>query len=384
MKQEGSLHNSLKATRTRLGLSQQDLAQAAGVTRQTVGGIEVGMYAPSATVALRLARALGCRVEDLFWLEQDLPAVEALAAEGMPAGGPTRVSLAQIGGRWVAHPLLGDEAFRLEMVPTDGIGAREPEARSLRVQLLDDPASLARTVVLAGCTPALSLWARAAERWYPGLRVHWTFANSMLALRALSRGEVHAAGLHLYDAAADDYNTPYVRQMMGGRPPFTPVVLINLGVWEEGLVVPPGNPRRLSRAADLTRPGIRLVNREEGAGARLLLEQLLQQDGVPPAQVSGFDRVAYSHLEVAREVAAGRADAGVSTASVAAAYGLGFVPLRAVRYDLALLKDTLEHEPVRQLLGTLDHRWVRTQLNALVGYNTAHTGEIVAEVARVP
>jgi molybdate-binding protein/DNA-binding XRE family transcriptional regulator len=359
-------------------LSQQDLAAAAGVTRQTVGGIEAGLYAPTAGVALRLARTLGCRVEDLFWLEEDLPTLRAVPTRKVPSGQSVRVALAQIGDHWVAHPLREGNAFRTEMVPCDGIATREAGAGEVPVQLLDDPENLARTVVLAGCTPVLSLWARAAERWHPGLRVHWTFANSAEALDGLRRGEVHAAGLHLHDAATGEYNAPFVRE---ARLPHA-VVLVNLGVWEEGLIVAHGNPRRLARAADLAEPGVTFVNREKGSGSRLLLEAALQEEGVPHEAIGGFDQVVCSHTEVAERVAAGRADAGVSSACVAAAYGLGFVPLREARYDLAFLKEHLEHAPVRQLLGTLDHRWVRSQLNVLGGYNTSRTGEVVAEVSR--
>src|SRR5689334_6786687 len=119
---ESGLANNLKATRTRLGLSQQQLAEAAGITRQTIGGIEAGQYAPSATVALRLAKALGCRMEDLFWLEENLPTIGARPAGIVPPGTRTRVTLAQVNGQWVAHPLVGAKAFREEMVPADGLG----------------------------------------------------------------------------------------------------------------------------------------------------------------------------------------------------------------------------------------------------------------------
>src|SRR5205814_5646561 len=112
---------------------------------------------------------------------------------------------------------------------------------------------------------------------------------------------------------------------------------------------------------DLAQNGLTLINREEGAGSRLLLETLLREAGVSGERVSGYDRAAGSHQEVAVAVASGQADAGVSTASVAAIYGLDFVPLRRVRYDLALLEEYLQQEPVRQLLSTLQHRWVRSQ-----------------------
>ncbi len=387
MKGEGGLRNELRGIRARLGLSQQELAGAARVTRQTISGIEAGLYAPSATVALRIARALGCRVEDLFWLEEELPVVTAHCA-GEAWGAGTPVVLGQVAGRWVAEPLRAERAFRTETVPADGVLAPPDASRhsterpggEIQVRLLDDPEQLARTVLLAGCTPALSLWARAAERWHPGLRVHWSFANSMAALRRLAEGEVHAAGVHLWTGAEGEFNEPFVRRLLPGRA----VTLVNLGVWEEGLLVAPGNPRQLRRGADLAQPDLRIVNREPGAGSRLLVVRLVEADGVPSTAVAGFDRLVPDHLDVARAVAAGEADAGVSTAAVAAAYGLGFVPCRAVRYDLAVLKEYLDLEPLRQLLGTLHHRRVRSQLRMLAGYDTAHTGDVVAETtARV-
>lgn len=380
MKIESELRNQLKAVRTRLGMSQQELATAAGIARQTIGGIEAGNYALSLTVALRLARALGCPVEQLFWLEGEQPTVEAMLIGDIPETADktsmgesrVRVALAQIGGYWVATPLISSGAFRREMIPADGIGTRDPETGRLRVQLLDTPETLADTVMVAGCTPALSLWTRSAERWHPGLRIHWFHANSMTALDHLARGEVHLAGVHLFDPTTGAENAPFVRQAMND----TPCVLVNLGVWEEGLVTAPGNPKKLSGIPDLAQSGVTLVNREAGAGSRLLLDSLLAQAGITPAQITGYDRIVYGHLDIAQEICSGRADAGVSTASVATAYGLSFVPLRQVRYDLALRSESLELAPVQQLLGTLSHRWVRSQLSVLGGYDTTRTGEV--------
>jgi molybdate-binding protein/DNA-binding XRE family transcriptional regulator len=374
MKDGNSLRNQLKAIRTRLGLSQQDLATAAGVARQTIGGIEAELYAPSAAVALRLGRALGCRIEELFWLEDDHTVVEATPASGPLPAGPLRVTLAQVGGRWIAHPLYGEQAFRMEMVPADGVCAPDASGATLAVRLLDEPETLGRTVVLAGCTPVLSLWARSAERWYPGLRIHWTHANSTDALASLARGEVHAAGCHLYDPTTDQHNVPFVQRMLPG----CAVVLVNLGLWKEGLVVLPGNPKRLLRVADLARPEVQLINREVGAGARVLLEGALHAEGISTETIAGYEEVVGSHQAVAATIAAGQADVGVSTAAVAAIYGMDFVPLRQVRYDLALLEETLQYEPMRQLLTTLQHRWVRSQLTILGGYDTTLTGQVTA------
>ncbi|HEY8394861.1 MAG TPA: substrate-binding domain-containing protein [Thermaerobacter sp.] len=376
----GRLRNRVREARLRLGLSQQELAARAGVTRQAIGAIEAGAFAPSTAVALRLARALGCRVEDLFWLDDDAPEIEAEVVQLRPrqvGPGPLRCALARVGGRWVAHPLQGEEAFATELVPADGVARPGPSRSRWRVRLLDRPEDLARTVVIAGCSPELSLWARAAEATHPGLRVRRLVTNSVTALQLLRQGAVHAAGVHLVDPETGEENASFARRILGGQP----AVLIHFGVWEEGLVVAPGNPLGLRGVADLARPGVEIVNREPGAGSRLLLEQYLAQEGVPPAAVAGFDREVSGHLEVARAVAGGQAHAGVSTASVAAAFGLGFVPLRAVRYDLVVRKEYLDEPAVQALLGTLGDPWVRAQLTALGGYDTSRTGEVVGELA---
>jgi molybdate-binding protein/DNA-binding XRE family transcriptional regulator len=377
---EQDLYNNLKQIRLRLGMSQQDLAALAGVSRQTIGGVESGQISPSTTVALRLAKALGCQVEDLFWLEQDTSEIEAIPAQHTPVGELLRLSLAQVGGRWIAYPLLGNDAFRLEMIPSDGEGRRDINAATLKVKVLDDLGKLHNTVVLAGCTPALSLWARAAERWHPGLRVHWTFDNSMSALNRLCRGEVHLAGMHLYDPVTQEHNVSFVQAALQD----TTVVLINLGIWEEGLLTQAGNPLNLKAVEDLTLPGVTIVNREEGAGSRQLLERSLQAAGINHQSVKGFDQIVQGHLEVAHAIAMGEASAGISTASVAAAFGLGFIPLHRSRYDLVVLKSYLEEPPVQQLLSTLGHRRVLSQLQALGGYDTSQTGEVVATIEPVP
>lgn len=375
---------NLRQMRTRLGLNQQELADLAGVTRQTISGAETGQYVPSTAIALRLARILGCTVEELFWLEEAAPVLQAVPAAGL-SDRPTRVRLAQVGGRWIAHPLQGAPAFRTELVPADGVVApsesspgpstanavpSHDQPATLAVRLLDEPEHLAQTVLIAGCDPAVSLWARAAERWHPGLRIDWLWANSTEALGALQRGEVHAAGTHLFDPETGESNLPFVRRLL----PNLPVVLVNLGTWAEGLLLAPGNPKGIKRAQDLTRPDVRIINREAGSGARHLLDAALR--GAP---INGYDQIRYDHQGIAQAVAAGEADAGVSAAPVAAAWGLDFLSLQSVRYDLVIPKTYLTERPVQALLATLSNRWVRAQLEALGGFDTRQTGEIVGE-----
>ncbi|MEH2433018.1 MAG: substrate-binding domain-containing protein [Nostoc sp.] len=377
MKQDSDLRNNLKSIRTRLGMSQQDLANIASVTRQTISGVESGLYAPSVAITLRLAKALGCQVEDLFWLERDLPEIEAVLAKPVPNGQQLRVSVARVGGQWIAYPLIGKDAFRQDMIPADGEGSSQTGTNKVRVRLLDDNLdTLHNTVVIAGCAPVISLWARATERWHPQLRVQYNFANSMAALHSLCRGEAHIAGMHLYDPETGEYNTPFVRDVLAGRE----AVLITLGVWEEGLLLKSGNPMGIRTVSDLVAGGATIVNREIGSGSRMLLEQTLQKEQIPFDAVQGFDNILKTHQDVAQAVVRGVADAGISTASVATAFGLGFIPLHRSRYDLVILKEYLEEAPVQQLLSTLGHRMVHSQFEILGGYDISKIGEVVATV----
>lgn len=387
---EAALQNALKATRTRLGLSQAEVAARAGVARQTVGGIEAALYAPSAAVALRLARALGCRVEELFWLE-DEPAhsLRVTLAHGTSATAE-RFTLAQVEGRWVAHVLSESGAFRFELIPADalarpggkprpgakphkGVGSGASKSPEMDVDLLDSPTALARTVLIAGCSPAISLWTRSAERWHPGLRPAWIFANSTVALQSLARGEVHIAGIHLCDPVTGEENAPFVRETMGA----TATALINFGVWDEGLLLQRGNPLGVKTIEDIANPAVRFLNREPGAGSRLLFDTLLGQAGIPTTVIAGYDAIATSHQAVARAIADGETHAGMGTAAMAQLYNLHFLPLRRVRFDFAVRASSLTHEPVAQLFETLAHKSVRLQLQTLGGYDTGKTGEIV-------
>ncbi len=393
MKLDVNVCNKVKSIRTGLGMSQQDLAKIAGVTRQAISSVESGQCSPSVAVSLRLAKALGCQVEELFWIEENLPEVEALLTKSVPSGQQIPVSLARVGGQLIAYPLVGNDAFRIEMIPVDGSAvaivrqsslASFPEGKApiqastnkVQVRLFDDLSKIHNTVVIAGCTPVISFLAKATERWHPQLRVHYHYANSMTALRSLCRGEVHIAGMHLYAPQTGEYNVPFVREALRGKG----AVLITLGVWQEGLLVQPGNPMGITTVTDLVKLKATIVNREPGCACHLLLERKLEEEGIPLHTVKGFDQIVHDHQSVALSVVSGVADAGVSTASVAATFGLEFISLHQARYDLVILKEYLEESPVKQFLSILGHRQVQSQIEVLGGYDISNIGEVVANI----
>lgn len=370
MKSGVRLHSNLRQVRIGLGLSQQELADRAGISRQAITSIETGVNAPSTIVALRLAQALGRRVEDLFRIDEGEVEIDAIPAQwcGRKHTGP--VTLARVDGRWVAY------ASDSESVPVDGEGEWHAGAGTMSVKVFSDEVFHKPTVVVAGCAPALALWMRAAERWYASARFHSVFANSSQALDALASGEVHAAGVHLYGAGLPQESTPFVGSSMQGRT----AVLVNLGVWNEGLFVKPGNPLRIRGVEDLLEPGVTIVNREAGAGSRKVFERALAEASIPLDRIAGFDRMASSHVEVAQTVAFGQADVGIGPEPVALRYGLEFIPLQEVRYDVVVWRDALESEPLQLLMDTLSQRRMRRQLQAIGGFDTRLTGDVVGRV----
>lgn len=379
MRERPGLDNRLRARRLERGLSQRDLAERAGVTRQAISSIEAGAATASVAVALRLARALGCRVEDLFGLAEEPATVTAEpAAAGTACEPGTRVRLARLGGRLIAYPLVGSAAVRTCLHPADGVVTDTAADGVLRVRLCDGAGLAERTVVVAGCDPALALVAEAAGRLFPGTRVVWTAAGTAGAIASLAAGEVHVAGIHWHSEAGEaEPNLALARAALRGRP----ALLVNLAAWEQGWLVARGNPKGIRGAGDLARGDVRIANRERGASARHLLDRELTRAGVDPARVRGYRWELPGHLELAQAVASGWADAGVGSAPVARLFGLDFIPLALERFDLVVPVAHLKAAPVRDLLETLAHRAFRAELASLGGYDTGGTGRVLARTA---
>jgi putative molybdopterin biosynthesis protein len=349
--------------RQQRGVRQQALAAAVGVSRQALSAIEAGRATPSTEVALRLARALDCRVEELFGLGDD----EVVTAE-LAAGSPVtpRVALASIGGRWVAHPLgLAADA-------ADGLVAAGARARR-RVRLLAPVAALRERLVVAGCAPALGVLAARATAERGGPRITWLERSSADALALLARGQIHVAGVHLDDGAGNV-------AAVGRGVPDRALRLFRLARWSAGLVVAAGNPRRIAGVHDLARAGLRVVRRDPGTGAEALLTRLAGDAGMAMRAIAASTR-APSHLAVAQAVALGAADTGVAIESVARALGLGFVPLADERFDLVVAAELADDPRLVRLLATLGGRPFRRELESLGGHRATETGDLIAEIA---
>ena len=228
---------------------------------------------------------------------------------------------------------------------------------------------------MAGCDPAIFLVGEHLRRHKDRTTVvGWTM-GSMAALQALQRGEVHVAGMHLFDPVTGESNVPFIRRSLKG----SGYDVVTFATWEEGFLVRPGNPKSIRTAADLAKPAVTLVNREEGSGARLLLDQRLRKSAIEPAQVRGYDRIVSSHFDVARTIAGHQADVGIGIRSAAQLFDLNFVPLQTARYDLVVPKSYLKSHPtLTHLFETLVSRPFRNEIEALGGYDTSETGKVQA------
>jgi putative molybdopterin biosynthesis protein len=217
----------------------------------------------------------------------------------------------------------------------------------VKVLLYRKPAEIERTIVAIGSHDlTLDLLAQFLAGRGDGTRLSSANVGSLGGLIALRRGEAHLAGSHLLDPQSGEYNTSYVRRYL----PEQEVVLVTLVGREQGWIVPPGNPDKLSGWSDALNPAIRFVNRQRGAGTRVLLDYQLNQMGADAKDVSGYDREEYTHLAVAAAIASGTADAGLGIRAAARALSLDFVPLAQERYDLVIPKDHYESEQLRPLV----------------------------------
>jgi putative molybdopterin biosynthesis protein len=368
----------LRLARQARGLSQQQLAGVAGVTRQAVSAVESGHSDPSLRVALGLARALGMTVEELFGPGD--PGDPVLARPVAAVNGPgSRVALATVGDTFVALPLQADTAARMGFGPAGGLVAAPSPAPAAGSAVRREPGNLVPvrpigpprpTVVVAGCDPALPLLETPLALLDPPLAFAWWPCGSGEALRLAAAGLVHAAGVHQVgpsDPTAGPADTGDATDIPGGGE------VVGFASWREGLVVRPGTHVR--GLGDVARQGLRLVNREPGAQARALLDRERLRLRLDPAELPGYDSLAAGHLQVAAAIAGGLADAGVSSEPAALAYGLDFIPLAAERFDLVLPAKHAASREVQGLLKVLTSPWLLAQLASLPGYDAGRCGE---------
>ncbi len=288
-----------------------------------------------------------------------------------------RVRLGRVGGGLVASPLPRGAGVLTSLVRADGLLVIPTEVEGhhageeVDISLLRSLPEIEGTIVAIGShDPILDLAASELRTRDPRVTLASSNVGSLGGLIALRDGLCHLAGSHLLEPDTGEYTIPYVDQMLAGRD----IAIVRLVHREQGLIVAPGNPLGLGGISDLARPGLRYVNRQRGAGTRVLLDYELQRAGIDAGALSGYSREEPTHLAVAAAIAAGRADCGLGVQAAARAFELDFVPVAREPYDLVLERAAAESDRLAPLWALMETAEFRSAVEALGGYDAGEMG----------
>jgi putative molybdopterin biosynthesis protein len=313
-----------------------------------------------------------------------LPEVDASLTRKItsPAGDDDyiRVAVGRVGEKLLAAPLARGAGVITSLVRADGFlvlprGEQGAEAgQKVRVRLVRSQSELEKTIFCIGSHDVildlLAQFLAEHDRRFVSSNV-----GSQGGLIALKRGEAHLAGSHLLDPATGEYNLAALRQYLPG----VPIRLIALVEREQGLMVKRGNPKEIKNLVSLIRPEVRFVNRQRGAGTRVLLDYHLNLMGIPASQIRGYNQEEYTHLGVAAAVASGRADCGLGIPAAAQALDLDFLPLFRERYDLVIPKEYAASPLLVPLFEIIAGTPFRAAVSQLPGYDVKEMGKLILE-----
>ena len=290
-----------------------------------------------------------------------------------------RVKVGKVDGKFVAAPLARGAGAAMSLVRADGFCVIEQNSEgveageTVNIELYRSRAEVENTIVITGSHDLIldTMSGIMTER-YPGMFISSTHVGSMAGLMALKRGEAHMAPVHLLDEETGEYNISYIRRLFS-----EPMALIK-GVHRiQGIMVKKGNPAGIGGVADLAGGAVRYVNRQRGAGTRVLFDYRLKQEGIDTADIRGYDREMTTHMAVAAAVAGDSADAGMGILSAANAMGLDFIEVGPEEYDFAVPVRFLELPHIKAFLEILKSEEFSDELKKLGGYETKGAGRII-------
>ncbi len=308
------------------------------------------------------------------------PTVSAFSARKIPSklGREEffRVKLGRVGDRIVAASLPRGAGSITTLTRADGI-VRIP-ARSegiepsypVEVELLRDVREIERTVVSIG-SHDLTLDVLADELIPRNVFLSSSHVGSLGGIRALKNHTAHMATSHLLDTETGEYNCSYIKRYI----PEIPVRVFHGVMREQGFIVPKGNPKGIQGFEDLLREDVTFMNRQAGAGTRVLLDYHLDRLGLDPRMIKGYNIEEYTHTSVAVAVLSGVADVGMGVLAAARALNLDFIPVATEQYDLLIPQEFVEDEKILQLIDVIRGKPFRERVAAMGGYGVERTGD---------
>ncbi len=295
-----------------------------------------------------------------------------------------RVVVGRVRDQLLAAPLSRGSGVITSLVQADGIvilprGIQGlPAGSEIRVRLYKSLSEIDRTIFAIGSHDMI-LDILGQSLVQHNRRLSSANVGSQAGLVALSRGEAHLSGSHLLDPETGEYNIKYIYQYLPG----VPIKVVDFAVRQQGFLVLPDNPKSIHSLEDLSRPDVRYINRQRGAGTRVLLDYHLARSGIEPAQIQGYNQEEFTHLAVAAAVSSGRADCGLGIPAAAGALKLDFVPLYSEKYQLVIPEEFYGAEILQPLLKLLTDRAFQGAVGKLPGYDVSSMGKIAAELSGV-
>jgi putative molybdopterin biosynthesis protein len=294
-----------------------------------------------------------------------------------------RVKVGKVGESFVATPVSRGAGVLMSLVRADGF-VRIPamsegigSGSEVDVELMRSRDEIENTIVCIGSHDnALDLLANVLRKRFPGFSLSSAHVGSMGGLMALKRREAHMAGTHLLDEETGEYNVSFIKKILADRK----IILTNLVYREQGLLVLRCNPKGIKGFKDLARDDVVFVNRQAGAGTRLLTDKWLRDLGISPGDVKGYEREEYTHMGVASAVLTGVADTGLAILASARALNLDFIPVAKERYDLAIPREFYDMDMMRHLVHIIrEDPEFRDMVTQLGGYDVSDMGKIMYE-----
>lgn len=202
------------------------------------------------------------------------------------------------------------------------------------------------------------------------------FVGSMEGLLSLYFEKADIVGCHLLDEETGEYNIPFIKRMFAGQR----IIVVQFVERNIGWIVPQGNPKRLTGWEDLNRSDLTFVNRQKGAGTRILFDYQLKRLHIDRRSVNGYDHTEQTHYGVASAVSRNETDAGLGTESAARALGLGFIPLTKERYDFVMKEEFYRSDQWKRLEEALQSDELKQKIMKLGGYDVSSITTLLEEV----
>jgi putative molybdopterin biosynthesis protein len=290
-----------------------------------------------------------------------------------------RVNIGKVGERAVAIPLprgagsvtTMSKAEGIIRIPSfsEGIVAGEETDAELLVSLED----IFNTIVIIGSHDiTLDILSDEIRKKTDGIRIASGNVGSLGGLLALKKGTAHIAGSHLLDTHTGEYNTSYIHKYLKDFP----VHVFHLVTREQGLIIQKGNSKGIKGIEDLTHDDIAFVNRQPGSGTRILFDYKLQEMGIEPSHICGYENEEYTHMNVAVSVLNGAADVGMGIMAAARALGCDFIPIAQEQYDLVIPSSFMDDAKIYALIDITKSKEFRERVKELGGYNPEKSGDL--------